>query len=313
MMHCRKLEGGTMRKPDDDLKIDISDLFGGDLGGPSEALEEGISETNAPAKSQAPVETSPEAENKFQLWIESRNAELEAKSQELEQKIQQAPDTLSGNELQSVSEQEEVPGALNSNSPVDFNTLVAPPFTGPVVSPSVQQSAEGSSASNEAAPPPVIDVEAMKKIQAEYEFLMLYDEFRNIVDYELKDLVGEKKSHTMLGRTVELAREKYPDIFRNANWDASGNLLEDGSVDSQRIIDNKNTLDPQKADAVLDAALSTLLRLRLQAVEKGLGTGLKNKVRAHLYQWISEKTQKAGREGKDTTNLKRLSSYVAST
>lgn len=29
-----------MRKPDDDLKIDISELFGGDLPSPSEKLEE---------------------------------------------------------------------------------------------------------------------------------------------------------------------------------------------------------------------------------------------------------------------------------
>ena len=142
---------------------------------------------------------------------------------------------------------------------------------------------------------------------------MLYDEFRNIIVYELKDLVGEKKTLTMLGRTVELARGKFPEIFRNVNWDAAGNLLEDGSMDGHRIIENKKMLDPGNADEVVDAALSALLRLRLQAVEKGLGPGLKNKVRARMYQWISEKIQKAATEGKDGTILKRLSGYVAAT
>src|ERR1035441_2977994 len=122
---------------------------------------------------------------------------------------------------------------------------------------------------------------------------MLYDEFRNIILFELKDIVGEKKTMTMLGRTVELAREKYPEVLPKPNWDSAGNLLEDGSMDSQRLIDNKKALNPQKANDVVDAALSALLRLRLQAVEKGLGAGLKNKIRARMYQWITEKTQKA--------------------
>lgn len=302
-----------MRKPDDDLKIDIADLFGGVVSGPSEKLEEEASLE----ESGMGVAPPPGTENQFQEWMSNRNAELEAKTLELEKKFQEPAspampaDNFSGGELLSAPSVHESPGTPSSASPVDFNAPIAPPFMGAAVAPA-------SSPAGEPVPPPQgqaasLDAEELKKLQAEYEFLMLYDEFRSIIIFELKDLVGQKKTFTMLGRTVELAREKYPEIFRNANWDSSGNLLEDGSMDSQRLIENKNGLDPLKADGVLDGALASLLKLRLQAVEKGLGTGLKNKVRAHLYQWISEKTQKAVREGKNAVSLKRLSGYVAST
>ena len=303
-----------MRKPDDDLKIDIADLFGGAVTGPSEQLEEAASaEDTAPGVGAPPV-----AESQFQEWMTNRNAELEAKTQELEKKFQEAPpaisappDTLSAGELMSAPSEPAPSASPGVSSPIDFSAPIAPPFMGPTVAPTPSAPAESAPPGEGQAAP--LDAEELKRLQEEYEFLMLYDEFRNIIIYELKDLVGEKKTFTMLGRTVELAREKFPEIFRNANWDSAGNLLEDGSVDSQRIIENKNSLDSQKADVVLDSALSSLLRLRLQAVEKGLGTGLKNKVRAHLYQWISEKTQKAIRDGKNAVSLKRLSGYVAST
>ncbi|HJT24609.1 MAG TPA: hypothetical protein VJ873_08525, partial [bacterium] len=279
---------------------------------------EKLEEETPVAASQADVAAPSGTENQFQEWMNNRNAELEAKALELEKKFQEPPpaqtasgDNFSGGELMSAPIEPDVPAAPPSASPIDFNAPIAPPFMGPPV-------AAQPPAAAEPAPPPEgqaapLDAEELKRLQAEYEFLMLYDEFRNIIVFELKDLVGEKKTFTMLGRTVELAREKFPEIFRNANWDSTGNLLEDGSMDSQRLIENKNSLELQKADAVLDSALATLLKLRLQAVEKGLGTGLKNKVRAHLYQWISEKTQKAVREGKNALNLKRLSGYVAST
>ncbi len=306
-----------MRKPDDDLKIDISELFGGDLSGPSEKLEETVDMGEAPTGIPGPLSASPEDENHFQEWMNSRNIELEAKSQELERRFQEssitdaAPvETLSSGELLGGAAEEATTPAPASASPIDFNAPMSPPFMGP---PAPEAAVAGESTPSTTPPAPGPDLEELKRLQAEHEFLMLYDEFRNIIAYELKDLVEEKKTLTMLGRTVELAREKFPEVFRNANWDSAGNLLEDGSVDSQRLMDNKKALDPQRADEVLDAALATLLKLRLQAVEKGLGTGLKNKVRVHLYQWISEKTQKAIREGKNAAHLKRLSSYVAST
>lgn len=311
-----------MRKPDDDLKIDISELFGGEMPGPSETLED-TPPPKTPATSQTPVPAAPsstESESQFQEWMKTRNEELELKAQELERRLQElqqaqqtpsaAPDSLSGLDFQTevVGEKTEVP---SGDSPIDFSAPITPPFMGATIPAEVDSAppAPTTGEAQETADPG--KAEELKKLQADHELLMLYDEFRNIIAHELMDLVGERKTYTMLGRTVEMAREKYPEIFRNANWDAAGNLLSDGSVDSQRIVENKNTLDPSKADAAVDAALSTLLNLRLQAVEKGLGGGLRNKVRAHLYQWINEKIKRADRDGKDATVLKRLSSYIA--
>jgi hypothetical protein len=192
---------------------------------------------------------------------------------------------------------------------VDFDAPIRPPFMGQPP-PEPVQPAEPAAGGEPTDQPNEAE---MREIQAAHEFLLLYDELRNIIAYELKELVGERKTFTMLARTVELAREKHPEILRNANWDEAGNLLADGSLDSRRILDNKAALDPRKADEVVDSALAALLRLRLQAVEKGLGAGLKNKIRARLYQWVSEKTQKAAAGGRDQRYLKRLNGYVAST
>ncbi|HTC20954.1 MAG TPA: hypothetical protein VK859_08910 [bacterium] len=313
-----------MRKPDDELKINISELFGGDLPSPSETLED-IPATVPSSESPEASKIPPEVESQFQEWMSQRNQELEAKSLELERQFQEpplpavpvpeTPEVFSLQELTDAVEEPPVTKSASTGSPVDFDAPIAPPFMGGAKVQETPPTAnvEPAAAVETPAPGSPQSPEDLKKLQAEHEFLMLYDEFRNIIVYELKDLVGEKKTLTMLGRTVELARSKYPEIFRNVNWDSAGNLLEDGSMDGHRIIENKKTIDPHKADELVDAALSALLRLRLQAVEKGLGPGLKNKVRARMYQWISEKTQKAANEGRDGAILKRLSGYVVAT
>ncbi len=310
-----------MRKPDDELKINISELFGGDLPSPSETLDD-ITLEQTSVVSQVPSKILPDVKNQFQEWMDQRNQEPEAETLEVENKYIEtlAPTNQEAENLKRTLAQKP-PSAIETmpaatDSPVDFNAPIVPPFMGAIANP---DNLQGSKAEEpiSSVETPVLEspqnIAEVSKLQAEHEFLMLYDEFRNIIFYELKDLVGDKKTLTMLGRTVELARGKFPEVLRNVNWDSAGNLLEDGSVNGQRIIENKKTIDPKKADEVVDAALSGLLKLRLQAVEKGLGSGLKNKVRAHMYQWISEKTQKAVSEGKDETLLKRLSGYVAAT
>jgi|SRR5581483_9912381 len=313
-----------MRKPDDDLKIDILELFGGELPSPSEALSETISEESPQIASSSgpPLEL----DNQFKEWMDNRNEVLDAKSLELGKKLQDVPlnptlevpenETLSIQDIAATPSDEVTSPPPIVDSPIDFSAPIALPFMGkPVEMTENYRSIDPSSAEVGGTPTEENpkNIEDLKKLQAEYEFLMHYDEFRNIIHYELKDLVGEKKTFTMLGRTFELAREKFPEIFRNANWDSSGNLLADGSIESQRLIENKNLLAPARANEVLDAALSLLLKLRLQAVEKGLGAGLKNKIRARMYQWISEKTQKSIKDGNEGMDFKRLSGYVTAT
>src|SRR6202044_104857 len=97
------------------------------------------------------------------------------------------------------------------------------------------------------------------------DLFIAFDQFRQIFMEELKDLAGPRKTGVMLVKTFEAAREKHQEVFRNANWDAGGNLLEDGSLNVQKMLDNKNALDQKQADIILDTALSFLLSLRLQA------------------------------------------------
>ena len=312
-----------MKKPDDELKIDISELFGGELSNTPDPSEE-IVETVDGAGSEvttAHIEAAAN-DNQYQEWLVDRQKDMELKSLELEKKLQEEQAHLNEKKpnqetssTENISENiTTVSEAKNNNqeSPIDFNAPIAPPFMGGVVNSLLDQSGmtKESSSAEEAEPPEGQKYEELKKLQSDHEFLMLYEEYRAILFRELNDLVGEKKTKTMLERTFELSRSKYPEIFRNANWDSKGNLLDDGSLDSQRMVENKNALDPAKSDMAIDAALSHLLGLRLQAIEKGLGAGFKNKVRARLYFWINEKNEKAIKEGKEAFVLKRLMGFI---
>ncbi|MGH7739886.1 MAG: hypothetical protein ACREL1_07045 [bacterium] len=307
-----------MRKPDDEMKIDIAELFGGDLTPERKAVEE----IQAASESQDPMSApqSVAADENYRAWLDAREKELAEKTQELDRRLQELaeqkrlldqavvapPAEISAEELAAPSpsapaQPSSAPETLRL-SEIDFDQPIQAPFI---------QTAPASSVDDQLIPERSSDPEEdLKRVQREYEFLLNYDEFRNIILHEIRDLVGEKKAFKMLERTVELCREKNPDIFRNANWDASGNLLQDGSLDSQRLVENKNVIAPMKADAVLDAGLSQLLSLRLQAIEKGLGAGMKNKVRARLYQWINDKVEKTVHAGKDAGDLNRLKSLL---
>lgn len=148
-------------------------------------------------------------------------------------------------------------------------------------------------------------------LQKGFSFFLLFEEYRAILTHELKDVVGEKKTCNMLTKTFEMAREKYPEVFRNANWDGNGNLLDDGSLNCQRMVANAWTFDPTKRDITMDMALTFLMSLRFMAIEKGLGMGFKNKLRVRLIQWVTEKGESATREGKEIAPFRRLKNYLS--
>jgi hypothetical protein len=151
-----------------------------------------------------------------------------------------------------------------------------------------------------------VDPELQAKIQRENDYLTLYDQLRLMLQDALLPLVGEKKAKNMLSRTLEATRNKYPEYFRNANWDPEGNLLEDGSMDQQRLIQNKSHLDPTKADEVQDLALKSLLETRLTAIEKGLGADLRAKLLTQMTQWCSTMRQQEAAKGSETVFYDRL-------
>jgi len=168
-----------------------------------------------------------------------------------------------------------------------------------------------------ASKPPIETESSFKLIQrgksskasVPQDYFKAYDRFRQIILEELKDSVGPRKTCGMLVKTFEAAREKFPDVFRNANWDANGNLLEDGSLNANKMLENKDVLDSKQPEALLDTALNSLLNLRLQAIEKGLGADTSHIIRDHLKKWADEGSRKEGFGADDPIFLKRLSDY----
>jgi hypothetical protein len=324
----------------DDLKIDLSDLsdiFGGDVSDVKESVErseqmatevesltanerqaldtierksaeertlEEISALKKLEAERALRDREQELERRYREMMEARERELEERTRELEARLAQAAAPVA-----PVPEAPAVEASAVPDEPpptVDFSAPMPPPFSGGVpVVPADQLPSRHKDA--------YVDLkksEEMKRLQRDHEFFMLYDEFRNLILLELVPLVGEKKTHTMLSRTVEMARVRFPDVFKNANWDWDGNLIASGMLDSQRMLENKAALPLENVDAALDIAFGTLLDLRLQAIEKGLGTGMKTKVRARLMQWITEKIEKSRKLDRDIHALQRLRALI---
>src|ERR1700722_14169630 len=90
MMHTRSKPREMMRKSDDELKIDISESFGGDLE-PARQAAEKIEEAAANPVAVDAGEAAPPAvvEQNYQDWMSEREKALEAKTQELERPLQE--------------------------------------------------------------------------------------------------------------------------------------------------------------------------------------------------------------------------------
>ncbi len=341
-------------RDDDDLKIELSDIFGGDISDVKETVEkseqaaadikglsagerESIEGKKADERTRAEQEAfeklsmekalrekEEEVERKYREMLAARERELEERTRELERRLQQIqsrptsppPASIHEEDLGVVPEEPLAPVPAPPEPPkpaVDFDAPMPMPFSHAAPPPTAEPATPSASADE--APvetPQATTAEDLARLKRDHEFLNLYDEFRNILFLELNPLVGERKSKTMLSRSVELAMPKFPDVLRKANWDMEGNLIDDGRLDDQRLLENRNTLDPAFADSTLNAALGTLLSLRLQAVEKGLGTGMKSKVRSRMVQWISEKIEKTLKQSGDIQNLYRLRDMIPS-
>lgn len=323
---------------DDDLKFDLSDLsdlFGGDLTDAKKQAEEAM---ESPAQAN-PVylEREQELDLRLREMAAARERELEEKNRELEEKLRQlesapSPEPPSAPEIPPTPE---IPPAPPEQPESPAEPPIEPPVETPVESSAAPTQEAKSSVDFEAPiPRPFSGVEIpaftadqlpsrevgmleklqraeeLRALQRNHEYFMLYDEYRNMMFLELAALVGDKKTKTMLSRTVEMARAKYPDVFKNANWDWEGNLVENGLLDSQRMLENKGLLPADRADRLFDEAFAFLLDLRLQAVEKGLGTGMKTKIRARMHQWMSQKIERARELSRDPRVLERLLALI---
>jgi hypothetical protein len=76
------------------------------------------------------------------------------------------------------------------------------------------------------------------------------------------------------------------------------------------MVANAWAFDPVQRDITVDMALTFLMSLRFMAIEKGLGAGLRNKLRARLIQWVTDKVESVSGEGKDAGPYRRLRNYI---
>lgn len=103
------------------------------------------------------------------------------------------------------------------------------------------------------------------------DFLEAYDKLREILYFKISPVVGDKATKTMLTRSFDKARAQYPDILLKVNLDEAGKPLEDGKLSQQVLGKNLNSVPSDMKWSQLIDVLRHLLRVRLNAVQKGLG------------------------------------------
>jgi hypothetical protein len=270
-------KGGFMRKPDEELKLNIDEIFGADWAAGSESPTADLS--IAPVESQLSEENETDSDIKF-------------------------------NDLSNKPTVEPMVLVVNSNNNAFRFPVDSVKTESAEVKPSALAEKTAGEPTESELPSIIVKAGTTGTISEPQDFFTAYDHFREIFMEELKDSVGPKKTCVMLVKTFEAAREKHPEVFRNANWDASGNLLEDGSLNPERMLDNKSLLDQKQAEIILDTALALLLNFRLQAVAKGLGPEFSTRIRTHLKKWAYEESQKDGYGKNNPKILRRLSNYL---
>ena len=124
------------------------------------------------------------------------------------------------------------------------------------------------------APAPVLnpaDVAAVTDLGHQFEI------GRVRVEQVLTPFIGEKVVKRMLSWSLERAQKGHP-ILKNVHWSESGDLLDNGTVEVSRLAKNLDAFAGQPVLAMVKAALSELLTMRLLAVEQGLGPSMRQAV-----------------------------------
>ena len=270
-------KGGFMRKSDEELKLNIDEIFGADWAAGPESPTADLSA--APAELQLSEENKTNSDIKFNDLPNQPTVEPMVL-------VVKSSNNAFGLPVDSAKTE---PAEVKPNPPAEKT--------------------EGEPTAGE-SPSIIVKAGTTGTGFEPQDFFIAYDHFREMFLEELKDSVGPKKTCVMLVKTFEAAREKHPEVFRNANWGADGNLLEDGSLNVQKMLDNKSLLDPKQAEIILDAALVLLLNFRLQAVAKGLGYEFSARIRIRLKKWADEESKKDGYGKNNPKILRRLSNYL---
>jgi len=93
----------------------------------------------------------------------------------------------------------------------------------------------------------------------------------------LSPFIGEKVSKKMLAWSLDRAQKTHP-ILKNVHWSPSGDLLDNGEIEVTRLVKNVEAFAGHPVVQLVKLALSDLLVIRLEAVEKGLGPSMKQAV-----------------------------------
>lgn len=282
-----------MKKPDDDLKLDINEIFGGDW------TQMPLSESSAPETSPSvlpdTLDDVPGADIKF-------NDETTTK----------APEPVVITVISKIHRSSEKEPETEPRAKEDAPTKTVVEASGsslirqPGTSGNAMVESVNVSGSSMVLKPGV----SGRKEPTFEDFVTAYDRFRLIFLEELKNTIDVRKISNMFVKTFEAARERHSDVLRNTNWDASGNLLEDGSLNVQRMMDNKGALDGKQAEVMVDNALLFLFNLRIQAVEKGLGPEYGTRIKTQIRKWIETESKKEGVGKSDPRVLQHLSTFL---
>ena len=94
----------------------------------------------------------------------------------------------------------------------------------------------------------------------------------------LTPFISEKVAKKLLMWGLERVQRNHA-ILRNVHWSPGGDLVDNGTIEVNRLVKNAEALPiDQDAVAAAKAALMELVAVRLQAVEQGLGPSMKQAV-----------------------------------
>jgi hypothetical protein len=100
---------------------------------------------------------------------------------------------------------------------------------------------------------------------------------RTRMEQVLTPFISEKVAKKMFTWSLERMQKIHP-ILKNVHWSPSGELLDNGSVEVEKLVKNLDSFLGQDVVALTKAALRELLAVRLAAVEQGLGASMRQAV-----------------------------------
>ncbi len=105
------------------------------------------------------------------------------------------------------------------------------------------------------------------------QIIEAFEEIRKVIYADLSPRIGTRPVNNMFLRTLEKAAVKYT-VLKNTNWDSSGKLREDGSINPGKFLKNVDFYSDKikEIDRETEEALGALLYMRVKSVKLGLGS-----------------------------------------